>query len=88
MFPFVVLFVNILKTKNAVLLGLLIPSYLLVSWNIENYTLYPNIILSNQFYGALILWGLNFYFLSHQIKTKKVDSGSIRNKIFELLNFE
>ena len=89
MFPFVVLFVNILKSKSAELLGLLILSYLLVSWNIENYTLYPNIILSNQFYGSLILWGLNFYFLNtRQIKTTKVDNGSIRYKIFEFLNLE
>lgn len=89
MFPFVVLFVNISKSKNAVLLGFLILSYLLVSWNIKYDYLYPNIILSNQFYGAVILWGINFYFLiTRQIRTIKADSGSIRYKIFELLNFE
>ena len=89
MFPFVVLFVNILKSKNAVLLGLLIVSYLLVSYNIKYDYIYPKIILSNQFYGTLILWGINFYYLiTRQVKAKRSNSGSIKYKIFELLNFE
>jgi len=89
MFPFVVLFTYILKSKNAILLGLLILSYLLVSYNIKYDYIYPKIILSNQFYGAIILWGINFYFLvSRQIRATKTDSGSIRYKIFELLNLE
>jgi hypothetical protein len=89
MFPFVVLLTYILKSKNAVLLGLLILSYLLVSYNIKYDYIYPKIILSTQFYGALILWGINFYFLrSRQIKITKTDRGSIKYKIFELLNLE
>ncbi len=89
MFPFVVLFSYILKSKNAVLLGLLILSYIFVSWNIKYDYIYPKIILSNQFYGAVILWGINFYYLvTRQIKTTKTDKGSIKYKIFELLNLE
>lgn len=89
MFPFVVLLTYILKSKNVFLLGLLILSYLLVSWNIKYDYMYPNIILSNQFYGAVIMWGVNFYFLAaNQIRTTKTERDSIKYKIFELLNLE
>lgn len=88
MFPFVVLFTYILKSKNVILLGLLILSYLLISWNIKYDYIYPKIILSTQFYGNIILWGINLYFLSaRQIKTAKTNRGGIKYKIFELLNF-
>lgn len=64
MFPFVVLLVNILKSKNVVLLGFLVLSYFLVSWNFRDPSQFPAIFLSTQFYGAVILWGINFYFLT------------------------
>lgn len=88
MFPFVVLFVKILKSKNILLLGLLMFSYALVSWNIKYDYIYPSIILSNQFYGALIIWGINFYYLiTHQNEAKKLGKGGIRYKLFEFLEF-
>lgn len=62
MLPFVVLYTHILKSKNLILMSLLIISYAFVSWNIKYDYLYPKIILSIQFYGTLILWGLSFYY--------------------------
>lgn len=89
MFPFVVFFVNILKSKNAVLLGLLALSYFLVSWNFRYPLSYPVIIRSTQFYGAIILYGINLYFLKHsQEKPGKVDKESLRYKLFDLLSLE
>jgi hypothetical protein len=88
MFPFVVLFINIYKSKNAWLLGLLIFSYLLVSWVFKDPNHYPLILRPTQFYGNVILWGMNFYFLNmRQIKSVKLDSGSISDKIFKFLYF-
>jgi alpha-1,2-mannosyltransferase len=89
MFPFVVLLNYIVKTKNTGLLVLLVISYVLVSWNIKYDYLYPGIILSNQFYGAVILWGINFYFIKiRHIGVPKTRPGSIKYKIFQLLDFE
>ena len=89
MFPFIVLFFCIVKSKNTVLLAFLILSYVLVSWNIKYDYLYPKIILSNQFYGAIILWGINFYFLKiRRTGNSKAKNGSIKYKIFEALNTE
>ncbi len=66
-FPFVLLTTYAIRLKNAVILGLIGMAYLLVSWNFKNPSLYlsfPKILLlSNQFYGAVILWGINVYFL-------------------------
>jgi alpha-1,2-mannosyltransferase len=87
-FPAVVLSTYIIKHKNAVLLGLLAAAYLLVSWNFKTPNLYPTVLLSNQFYGTTILWGINIYFLTTQIKTATTDKGSAKYKIFESLNFE
>lgn len=88
-FPIIVLFSYILKTKNIMLLALLAISYILVSWNIKYDYLYPKIILSNQFYGAVILWGINFYFLKiRKIKIAHTNTGSLKYKLFELLDFE
>lgn len=89
MFPFAVLFVNILKSKNAVLLGLLILSYFLVSWNFRYPLSYPLILRPTQFYAGVIMWGINLYFLKRgNRKLGKADKGSLRYKIFELLNLE
>lgn len=66
-FPFILLTTYALRLKNSVILGLTGIAYLLVSWNFKNPSLYlsfPKILLlSNQFYGAAILWGVNVYFL-------------------------
>lgn len=70
-FPFVVLCRYALTIKKIWLWILLGVAYLLVSWNFKNPSLYlgfPKILLlSNQFYGAVILWGINVYLLT---KTK------------------
>lgn len=88
-FTFIVLFINIIKSKNIVLLGLLLLSCFLIGWVYKNPFIYPVILRPTQFYGAVILWGINFYFLNtRQIKTTRADSGSIKYKIFELLNLE
>lgn len=66
-FPFVVLSAYLTKMKKNILWILMGISYLLVSWNFKNpsaYTYFPEtLLLSNQFYGALILWGLNGFLL-------------------------
>lgn len=83
MFSFVVLAYNIIKTRNAVLLGLICIAYLLISWNFKQPTLHPTIVLSTQFYGAIILWGVNFYLLNPKyIKPKNIDS-----EFFKTLGF-
>jgi len=67
-FPFVLLTAYAIRLKNAVILGLIGIAYLLVSWNFKNpslYLVFPKILLlSNQFYGAVILWGINVYLLT------------------------
>ena len=88
-FPSIVLFFRVIKSKRIILLGLLTIAYFLVSWNFKKPDLYPTILLSNQFYGTLIMWGMNIYFLvSTHKNTAKTDIGSARYKIFELFNFE
>lgn len=62
-FPFIVLIHRALKSKKAVLSALIMLAYLLVSWNFKNPVLYSGILLSNQFYGAMILWGINLYLI-------------------------
>lgn len=72
-FPFIVLSNHIIKLKRAYLWVLLGISYLLVAWNFKNPTLFSkfpfSLILSNVFYGTLILFGLNIYLL---IKRNKI----------------
>lgn len=68
-FPFVTLAYHIGKSKNAVLSALIVAAYLLVGWNFKTPMDYPAILLSNQFYGAIILWGLNFYLLLKEKST-------------------
>ena len=67
-FPFVLLSAYAAKLKSAAIGGLIGLAYLLVSWNFKNPSLYlsfPKILfLSNQFYGAAILWGINVYLLT------------------------
>jgi len=88
-FPSIVLFFRVIKSKRIIFLGLLTIAYFLVSWNFKKPDLYPTLILSNQFYGTLILWGMNIYFLVYPHKnTTKKDIGSARYKIFELFNLE
>lgn len=70
MFPFVILFHSIRK------LGLYVPyfiwfvAYLLVSWNFKNPILFfefpKTLVLSNTFYGAILLISLNFYLLNRK----------------------
>lgn len=66
-FPFILLTTYAIRLKNAIILGLIGLAYLLISWNFKNPTLYlsfPKILLlSNQFYGAVILFGVNLYLL-------------------------
>ncbi|HJY98542.1 MAG TPA: glycosyltransferase family 87 protein [Patescibacteria group bacterium] len=66
-FPFIVLANEAVKSKKTVLSGLLVAAYLLVGWNFKNPGAFPLILLSNQFYGAIILWGLNYYFLTRKV---------------------
>ena len=87
-FPFIVLINQIINSKNVLFLVLAIFAYLLASWNFKNPFPFPPIVLSNQFYGCLILWLMNTYCLiSPQNKTTKIDKGSKRYKFFESLNF-
>lgn len=63
MFPFITIYYYISNTKSAVLWALFGLSYFLVSWNFKNPGIVPVILLSNQFFGALILSIVIIYFL-------------------------
>jgi len=67
-FPFIVIFYHSIKSNNIILLSLIFISYLLESWNFKNPNQFSQIFLSNQFYGNIILWGINVYLIlkSHQ----------------------
>lgn len=89
MFPFVVLFVHILKSKKTILLGVLLFAYLLISGNLKNPYTYPVILQENQFFGTAILWAINFYFLNDwEPGVVKEKISGIENKVFELLDFK
>lgn len=83
-FTFIVLVYDTIKTKNAILLGLICVAYLLVSWNFKQPSLYPTIILSTQFYGAIILWFINLFLL----KTNYSNIKSTKNNFFKFLEFD
>lgn len=61
-FPFVVLVTYLIKLKNTYLWVLLVISYFLVGWNFKNPQIFSNfpenLLLSNTFYGAAILYFL------------------------------
>jgi len=67
-FPFIVVSYYLAKLKRYGLLILLGISYLLVSWNFKDPNIYSNyplkLLLSNQFFGTILLWELNFYLLT------------------------
>lgn len=67
-FPFSLLVAHTIKFKKIFLLVLIAAAYLLVSWNFKNPSLFyrfpASLLLSNTFYGTLILLGINLYFLS------------------------
>ncbi|MFZ5932984.1 MAG: glycosyltransferase family 87 protein [Patescibacteria group bacterium] len=69
--PFVVLASYAVKIRKLWFWGLLIAAYLLASWNFKNPELFQefpkSLLLSNTFYGTVILLGLNTYLL---LKTK------------------
>lgn len=72
-YPFVVLVSSAVRQKNLKLLTLLGLSYLLVSWNFKNpeaFSTFPkNLLLSNTFYGTLILFLINAQLLASQKKS-------------------
>ncbi len=79
-FPFIVLFSYLVKLKKVVFLGLICLAYLLVSWNFKNPLYFPPIILSNQFYGTIILWAINIYLLSGPRQTEIANRRNIFTK--------
>lgn len=83
MFSFIAISYNIIKTKNAVLLGLICAAYLLISWNFKQPILHPTILLSTQFYGSIILWCVNLCLLN----LKSNSSQNINSKFFKSLEF-
>ena len=74
-FPFVVLAHEVIKKKNTLLSGLIVIAYLLVSWNFKNPDIVPAIFLSTQFYGAMILWVINIYFIFKWRKKRNLYQG-------------
>lgn len=86
-FPFITLLMEIIKKKNPVFMVFIVVSYLLVSWNFKNPGPIPLLLVSNQFYGALILLILNLLFLTKfQKNTTMAEKGSAKYKIFEFLS--
>lgn len=71
-FPFIVLVNYASKLKKFWFWVMLITSYLLVSWNFKDPTYFSkfstSLILSNTFYGTVILFGLNVYLLIKDVK--------------------
>lgn len=71
-FPFVLLTAHALKKKQAGMLVLIAISYLLVSWNFENPSIYfefpKSLLLSNTFYGTFVLFLINVYVLISDTK--------------------
>jgi len=69
-FPFITLSSYAAKLKDFKFWLLIGISYLLVSGNFENplsFSQFPQtLLLSNQFYGTIMLWGANLYFLYKQ----------------------
>lgn len=73
LFPYVVIGLKIIKSKNIKLILLFLLSYLLVSFNIKNPTeiiiswgKWGNLFLSHELYGSLILLFLNIWILSRK----------------------
>ena len=71
-FPFIVLVNYASKLKKFWFWVMLITSYLLVSWNFKDPTYFSrfpiSLVLSNTFYGTVILFGLNVYLLIKDVK--------------------
>lgn len=63
MFPLIAVSQKVFLKKNAVFKAFIWLAYFLASWNFKNPFPYPPIIISNQFYSALILWAINIYLL-------------------------
>lgn len=72
LFPFITIFYFIKNKKLGwsyyFVLGL---SFFLVGLNLKNPNIFPVIFASHVFYGALILWGLNLYFLLNKTAKAK-----------------
>ena len=66
-FPFIATAVTLHRKKMAVPGILLCISYLLTAWNFKHPEIYAHfpavLFLSNQFYGAILLWGIIIYLL-------------------------
>lgn len=73
-FPFIVLTLKALKLKNNLHLFLLGISYLLISWNFKNpqaFLSFPkSLLLSNTFYGTVMLLVLNIRVSQNKLKSK------------------
>ncbi len=71
-FPFVVLANYAINKKEKIYMGILVIAYILVSWNFKNPKLFSDLpsalLLSNAFYGALLLFGLNLFLLLDRSK--------------------
>ncbi|HEX6976984.1 MAG TPA: glycosyltransferase family 87 protein [Patescibacteria group bacterium] len=67
LFPFIILASYSLKQKKFLTLMLIGIAYLFVSWNFKNPNMFENfpisLVLSNTFYGAVILFLVNIYLL-------------------------
>lgn len=70
-FPFVLLIKYAINLKKVWFWILLLLAYLCVGWNFKNPDGLSPLILSNTFYGGLILWGLNIYILKLQQRPVK-----------------
>lgn len=73
LFPFVLLIKEAIEDKKTIILFLIGIAYLLVSWNFKNPSLFSDfprsLVLSNTFYGALILFLINTFLI---LKTKSL----------------
>lgn len=77
-FPYILISNFILKSKHIRLYILILTSYFLVSWNIKEpntFSTFPSsLILSNTFFGTVLLFFLNVIFLSKKTSSKKNNS--------------
>lgn len=88
-FPFIVLLTKTIKNKNLWTLFFLLVALFFISWNYKQPSLHPVIFRSHTFYGGIILWVTTLYYMkAGQKRIVKTKKGSLRYKIFELLNLE
>lgn len=77
LFPFVIIGNIIFIYKKKLLILLFVLAYILASWNFKNPKLFKDfpvsLMISNQFYASIILFGLNLFIIRSKLKLLKAN---------------